>query len=119
MLLIGIFAAAWTGFALIALSQERHWKRVGAVARAKSASAGDLSMPYAPAPSLRIAGGASLAVSLVLCFLRDGASFGAILWVSALTLAALAVALMLAYAPAALSPLASSFVQSQGSEDRG
>jgi len=95
-LLLGVLAAAWLGFALLALSQARHWLRVAGTA------------PPSPARVLvlRWAGGASIVLSLVLALLRDGAGFGSLLWATAISLAALAVAFTLAWRPGVLRPLA-------------
>lgn len=96
VLLIGTFGAAYVGFALLALSQTRHWRRV----------------LDAPPPSfrqprmLRALGGAAIGLSLALALLRDGPGFGALLWATVLSLVALAVAFTLAWRPKWLQPLA-------------
>jgi len=95
LLLAGVFAAAYAGFALIALSQKRHWRRVAATP--------------APGPArvavLRGAGGGLIALSLALALLRDGPSFGSLLWATAISFAALAVAFTLNARPRWLRPL--------------
>jgi len=96
LLLLGVFAAAYAGFALLALSQGRHW---GAVA-------GTAPLCRVQIILLRAIGGAMIALSLVLALMRDGASFGSLLWATAISLAALAVAFTLAWRPGFLRPLA-------------
>jgi len=95
MLLAGVFLTAYLGFALLALSQARHWWRVAAT-----------DPPRTGVRLRRGAGAALLAASLALALLRDGPSFGALLWVTAISLAALAVALTVAWRPRWLRPLA-------------
>ncbi len=90
VLLLGVLGCAYGGFALLALSQARHWRSV-------------TSKPY-PAPGgillLRVGGYDFIGNSLVLALLRDGSSFGGLLWATSISLAALAVALTLAGMPA-------------------
>jgi len=76
ILLFALFASAWLGFLLLALSQPHHWKLV-------------LGQPgrRPPAQPFRIAASLLLAASLALALLRDGPAFGAILWVVMLTIA--------------------------------
>jgi len=88
-LLLALFAAAYAGFALLALSQARHWRTV----------VGDAALPRSRVPVLRAIGGALIALSLLLAFTRDGPSFGSLLWATAISLAALAVAFTLAWRP--------------------
>lgn len=88
-LLVGLFVAAWLGFALLALSQTRHWRQV----------TGTVSLPTSQVIVLRLTGGLMIIVSFVLSLLRDGPSFGVLLWAAGISLAALAVALMLAWQP--------------------
>ena len=96
LLLVGIVTAAYVGFALLALTQARPWQRV-----------------YQAAPPtvirrqvLRTLGGLALVLSLILCLLRDGPSFGVLLWVTAISIAAAAVAFTLTWRPVLLRPLA-------------
>jgi len=96
VLLLGVFAAAYAGFALLALSQGRHWTSV----------AGTKPPGRVHAIVLRAGGGATIAFSLALALMRDGASFGALLWATAISLAALAVAFTLAWRPRLLGPFA-------------
>ena len=96
LLLVSILTAAYFGFALLALTQARHWRRVS----------------RAPPPTgirplaLRTLGGLALVLSLALCLFRDGPSFGALLWATAISIAAVAVAFTLTWCPALLRPLA-------------
>ena len=96
LLLVGIMTAAYLGFALLALTQARPWQRLG----------------QAEPPTgirrltLRTLGSLALLLSLVLCLVRDGPSFGALLWATAISLAAATVVFTLAWRPALLRPLA-------------
>jgi len=96
LLLLALFAAAYAGFALLALSQARHWRTV----------VGAAALPRSRVLLLRTLGGALIALSLLLALMRDGASFGSLLWATAISLAALAVAFTLAWRPRLLRPLA-------------
>ncbi len=86
LLLIAVYASACAGFACLALSQRKHWHRV---------LTGEPSRPVVN--TLRTLGGTLLALSLAVGLLRDGPSFGSLLWVTAISLAALAVAFTLAW----------------------
>ena len=96
LLPVAIATAAYLGFALLALTQARPWRRVG----------------QAPPPTairrlaMRTLGGLALVLSLALCLVRDGPSFGALLWATAISIAAAAVAFTLTWRPALLRPLA-------------
>ena len=71
-----LFALAYAGFLLLALSQRQHWKAVvGTIADRKPRR-------------LRWTGGILLGLSLVTALYRDGPAFGAILWVVVLIIAA-------------------------------
>ena len=96
LLLVGIVIAAYLGFALLALTQARPWQQVGQAAP----PTGIRQL------ALRALGGLALLLSLVLCLVRDGPSFGALLWATAISLAAAAVAVTLTWHPALLRPLA-------------
>jgi len=96
LLLLALLAAAYAGFALLALSQARHWRAV----------VGAAALPRRRVLVLRSIGGVLIALSLMLSLLRDGASFGSLLWATAISLAALAVAFTLAWRPRLLRPLA-------------
>ena len=95
-LLIGAVGAAYLGFALLALSQDKHWRSVTSA----------VACTPVRAAVLRALGGLMLAAALSLALLRDGPSFGALLWVTVLSAAAVAVAFTLAWRPTWLQPLA-------------
>lgn len=95
-LLAALLASAYAGFTLLALSQDRHWHHLG----------GARHCPPRAARLLRVAGYGLLLASLGLAILRDGPSFGALLWVAALTVAALAVVCTLTWRTRWLRPLA-------------
>jgi hypothetical protein len=100
-LLIAVLATAYLGFALLALSQARHWHEV----------------TDAPLPSqrlLRLWGGAALALALALALLRDGPAFGTVLWVIGASISAIAVALTLSGCPRALRPLVRMLIRNSG-----
>lgn len=96
LLLVAVVASAYVGLALLALSQTRHWAAV----------AGSAPRGRARVVVLRTGGGAMIAVSLLLALYRDGMGFGSLLWATALSAAALAVALTLTWRPGFLRPLA-------------
>lgn len=93
-LLIGAILAATLGSAMLALSQQRHWKAVTG-----------LTTPAGKLP--RRLGWLLLAASLVLVILRDGASFGVLFWPMLVGLGALLTAAALTWAPGWMKPLAS------------
>lgn len=99
LLLLGVFAAAYVGFALLALSQKQHWQRVTHSAVAASPRS----------RMLRHAGAVLLVASLALAILRDGPAFGAILWTVWLTVAGAAVSFTLTLRPHWLARLAAMF----------
>ncbi len=80
--------ALW-GFALLALSQERHVERVfGSHAR--------------PAPRLRVqraTGFTAIGLGLPACVAAEGAGFGSLLWVVLVCAAAMGIALTLTWRP--------------------
>lgn len=94
-LLLAIFATAWFGFALLALSQPRHWRRV----------VGSLPLAGGRIIVMRLAGGVLILGSLILALLRDGPSFGALLWATLISLAAFTVSLTVSLRPRWLRPL--------------
>ena len=104
VLLLGTALAAYLGFALLALGQGRHLRRVAALDPPRGLRL----------LALRVAAGIALALSLTLALLRDGPSFGALLWATAVSLAALAVALTLAWRPLWLRPLSAAFLTRPG-----
>jgi hypothetical protein len=89
--------ASYLGFALLALSQARHWDEVGA------ASGRAMGMPW---PRSRAAGTALQASALGLSLAAQGPSFGSLLWVMVVCAAAFGVAFTLSWRPSALAPLA-------------
>lgn len=95
-LLLCILVAAYLGFALLALTQARPWQRVGQAAPPTGVRR----------LVLRTLGGLALGLSLILCLVRDGPSFGALLWATAISIAAAAAAFTLTWRPALLRPLA-------------
>lgn len=88
MLLLGMWASAYLGFASLALSQGRHRKRATESSR----------LAALDIVRLRWLGAVLLIFSLVLAFSRDGASFGPILWILTLAFAGAAVIVRLALA---------------------
>ena len=99
LLFIAMLIVAYFGFALLALGQHKHRQAVMGV---------DRQAPFRPVVP-RCLGGLTLAASLALALLRDGPSFGVLLWVTVLSTTALAVAFTLAWRPKWLRPLASCF----------
>lgn len=94
LLLVAIFSTAYLSFALFALSQVRHWRVVF-----------DKALPtQREVLLLRSLGILILSMSLALSLVRDGASFGSLLWITMIGVAALAVALTLAWRPRWLRP---------------
>ena len=88
-LLIGLFLSAYLGFALLALSQTRHWRAVSSRAQP----------PFTGKLLLRGFGAICLLLALGLALLRDGPSFGAVLWATLISLAGAAVAFTLSGCP--------------------
>ena len=88
-MLIALSLAAYFGFLLLALAQARPRQRLGLAAK------------LAPGRrlSLRLGGALLLALALVLALARDGPGFGGLLWGTAISLAALAVACTLSWPP--------------------
>lgn len=89
ILLMGILVTLWTGFAALALSQTKHWQAV------------TLAGPCPPQTSrmLKLIGWVMLAASLILTLMRDGVSFGLLLWPTIAFAVALSVSLSIAYRP--------------------
>lgn len=80
-LLLALMLASYLGFALLALSQDRHWQRAGG----SLPCSGRLVVP------MRTLGYALLLAALALALLRDGADFGSLVWASMLSVGAIAV----------------------------
>jgi len=104
LLLLSVFAAAYCGFALLALSQARHWKRV--------MNAG--VCPKRIVWALRACGYGLLGVCFVLALLRDGASFGSLVWATAISVGAVAVAFTLTWRPAWFRAIGAPFLSGVG-----
>jgi len=96
LLLAGVFAAGYLAFAWLALSQARHWRQV----------AGSAPPTAGSVRAMRGLGAALLGLAYALALYRDGPSFGTLLWVTVLSVAAMAVAFTLACNPSALRLLA-------------
>jgi len=94
-LLIALTVVTYLGFALLALSQDRHWLRAGGA----NACPPRLILP------MRTAGYGLLLVALLLALLRDGPGFGSLLWATMLSVGAIAVVFTLAWRAAWLHPL--------------
>jgi len=96
LLLIALFGACYLAFALIAMSQQRHWRVV------------ETQRPHPASLALwmRLAGGAALGASAAIAITRDGWDYGAVLWGTMLSLAALSVVLTLAFRPRGLRVIA-------------
>ena len=80
-LLIALTLASYLGFALLALSQDRHWRRAG----------GPLPCPARFVVPMRALGYSLLLFALALALLRDGAGFGSLVWATMSSVGALAV----------------------------
>lgn len=88
MIILAAFFLAFAGFSVIAASMDRHQDQLG-------------TEGLAPARlnAWRLAGYALLALSLAPCLLRWNASVAVAAWLGLLTFAALALGLLLTYAP--------------------
>lgn len=95
-MLIGAFATSYLGFALLALSQVRHWRRLVEME----------PISFRETVVLRGTGLLLIAVSLGLSVYRDGPSFGSLLWMVLVSCAALSVAFTLSWRAQWLRPLA-------------
>ena len=96
LLLMAALGTAYVGFALLALSQKQRWRQFS-----------HADAPRAlPLFFLRGLGGLALVASLVVSLLRDGPDYGALLWVTVLSLSAMAVAFTLTWRANWLRPLA-------------
>lgn len=93
--LLAVIGTLYLGFVLLALSQDRHWHEAG----------GQRQCPPRMRRMLRPAGYALLIVALVLALMRDGASFGALLWATTISAGAFAVVCTLTWRPRWLRPL--------------
>jgi hypothetical protein len=96
ILLLAVFATAYLGFAALAMSQDRHWHHLG----------GGRHCPPRTRMLLRVAGYLLLFLALVLALVRDGASFGSLLWATIITVGALCVVATLSWRAHWLRPVA-------------
>lgn len=87
IMLILLLLAAFLGFLLLALAQARPRQRLGLT----------VELARGPRSGLRLGGALLLALALVLALARDGPGFGGLLWGTAVSLAALAVACTLSW----------------------
>ncbi|TWB10718.1 uncharacterized protein DUF3325 [Nitrospirillum amazonense] len=83
---LGVFLLATSGMAMTALGLDRHW--LDLVGRRRAVS-------HRHAFPLRLAAVACWAGALILAITNDGTAIGVILWITALTTGAFAVALSL------------------------
>lgn len=90
------FLLLFLGFALLALSQERHQQRV-------FGSNWPLARVSRPQ---RVVGFIAISSALLLCVSGQGGGFGSLLWVVLMGAAAMAVALLLTWRPSAFRLLA-------------
>jgi hypothetical protein len=95
VLLLALALASYGGFALLALSQDRHWERVG----------GARCCPERLARPMQLAGGILLVTSLFLSLWRDGPGFGALLWATMLSVGAVVVTCTLTWRAHWLRPV--------------
>jgi len=95
VLLLAVLAACYLGFAMLALSQDRHWYHLD----------WRRHCPLRAILPLRMAGYGLLFAALVLALVRDGPGFGALLWATMISIGALAVVCTLTWWPSWLRPL--------------
>ncbi|MEM9618390.1 MAG: DUF3325 family protein [Pseudomonadota bacterium] len=81
--------SAFLGCGCLALSQEKHWRRI--ISAAQSGAKAKIC--------LKCAGWALVSFSLVFCVLRDGASFAVLLWPMLMAAAGMSAAMALALMP--------------------
>lgn len=96
LLLLAVVVSAYLGFAALAMSQDRHWHRLGGASRC----------PRRVSAVLRAAGCGLLLAALVLALVRDGVAFGFLLWATVITLAAFLVVATLSWRSRWLRPMA-------------
>lgn len=96
LVLFAAFVATYLAFACFALAQRRHWRAV--TGAADCSRSGRLM--------LKIAGIAGLAAGCAITFWREGAGYGALLWGTQLSAAALCVVATLSLRPRLLKLLA-------------
>ncbi len=96
LLFVGLILALHAGFALMALSQDRHRRTLGVAT----------PLSRRRALVLRIAGGTLIALGLLMALWRDGPGFGPLLWITLLSVAALAVTAIVTWRPRWLAVVA-------------
>lgn len=89
LLTLAAFALAQWGFALLALSQERHVERVF----------GHHARPACRPRVQRATGFTAIGLGLPVCMVAEGASFGSLLWAVLISAAAMSIALTLTWRP--------------------
>ena len=92
LLVISLLVLHQFGLACLALAQDKHWKMLSVYPQRQTW--------VAPA------GWASLALSLLLAWVYQGAAFGSLIWVLLLPPSGLSLAFILAWYPQSLRPLA-------------
>lgn len=95
LFLMGAMFASLAGVAWLALAMDTHWREVSS---RTSPDAGTQR-------TLRVLGGAGLAVSAALCLLADHPSMAILVWVMLLSGAVVAIAFTLAWKPILLRAL--------------
>lgn len=95
LFLIAAFACSVGGMASFALAYQVHWKQAG----------GQGALSRAAATHLCVRGAIALALSLVSCLVADHVTMAALVWVMLNCLAAVLLALTLAYRPRSLRVL--------------
>lgn len=88
-LLLSQGVVLYFGFALLALSQERHWRAAGAPLPRSSMAIG----------GWRVIGYALIGCGLPLAIWQEGAGFGSLLWGTLSSIAAMAVTATLSWRP--------------------
>jgi len=96
LLLSFAFAAGAVGMGWFALAKLPHWRQV----------TGQEVQTERTRRALRIAGGVAVAACLALCLVADHISMSFLVWIMIQAAAALGVAMILAYRPGLLAPLA-------------
>jgi len=91
--------ASYAGFAVLALSQERHWDAV------QPSLSAPRRLPRFGAATLRGLGISLQLIALTLAIWAQGPSFGSLLWAVSMSAAAMLVALTLTWRPRLLAPL--------------
>jgi biopolymer transport protein ExbB len=95
VLLLALAVACYMGFAMLALSQARHWQQTG----------GRPPLTRAKVMAFRVGGYSLLLAGLAIALWRDGPGFGSLLWGTMISVAALAVVATLTWRASWLKPL--------------